>query len=207
MKPISSLSSFVHTLVFFRHGASLTFAAMKFYCCCSGQSLFCQKFLYAGKFYADNKYLCCFFKFINRREGRCNTDIAVFRVFAIWIGSSCSGHNDAGFFCHWLRSSLAHPSMDSKEMKYPPFGVVQFSDSKSAEFFLKGGLYHLKFRTKDCCMFAHVCMNTVKILEEFYMTKLIQFIMSDRLYGNIFAEYHPGLLWMLLLLRYRNPGS
>ena len=37
-------------------------------------------------------------------------------------------------------------------------------------------------------MFFHMCMNTFKILEEFYMTKLIQFIMSDRLYGNVFAD-------------------
>ena len=35
---------------------------------------------------------------------------------------------------------------------------------------------------------AHVCMNTVKILEEFYMTELIQFIMSDGLYCNIFTN-------------------
>ena len=37
-------------------------------------------------------------------------------------------------------------------------------------------------------MFAHMCMNTIQILEESYMTKLIQFIMSDGLYSHVFAE-------------------
>ena len=37
-------------------------------------------------------------------------------------------------------------------------------------------------------MFAHVCMNTVQVLEESYVTKLVQFVMSDRLNSHIFAE-------------------
>ena len=52
-----------------------------------------------------------------------------------------------------------------------------------------------------------MCMNTLKILEEFYMTKLIQFIVSDRLYGNVFCGYHPGFALDLCQGAIPEPGA
>ena len=62
--------------------------------------LFCSKqFLYTDKFYTEYEDFCCLCKFLNCREGRCNTDIAVFWILSVWEGCSRFCQDQSGFFC------------------------------------------------------------------------------------------------------------
>ena len=66
--------------------------------------------------------------------------------------------------------------------------LCPLTDSKSGKFFVKGIQYQLEFRAEDICVFSHVGVKSVKILEESYVAELVQLIMADGLNLHISAE-------------------
>ena len=60
---------------------------------------FAKNFINTYQFYAEYEYLCCNFQFFWCREGRCNSDIAVFWILSVWEGCSRFCQDQSGFFC------------------------------------------------------------------------------------------------------------
>ena len=69
--------------------------------------------------------------------------------------------------------ALAHPSMESKEMKYPPRGAIQEPISKSAKLCFQSIKYSVELRTHDVCVFLHMLNHAVDISKESCVAQLI----------------------------------
>ena len=122
--------------------------------------LFCSKqFLYTDKFYTEYEDFCCLCKFINCREGRCNTDIAVFWILSVWECCSGTCHNQTSFFC-FCTIAFAQPSIESKEIKYPPSGFVHVPIPSPPISFSRTSSTFSNFGAKDSSMFSHMLIHS-----------------------------------------------
>ena len=60
------------------------------------------------------------------------------------------------------------------------------TDLQTTQFSVQNLPYFFKLRTQDIRMFSHMCIHSLHIFKESYMTQLIQFIVTDSLHTHVF---------------------
>src|SRR5699024_10683233 len=114
-----------------------------------------QQLINAYQFNTEYKNLRSHSKFFHRREGRGNTNIAVFGILSVGIGGSGPCHHQAGLLC------LCHNGFGTalhgvKGNEISSLGVSPASDLQTAQFALQHLLHLFKLGTQDVSMLTHM---------------------------------------------------
>ena len=82
-----------------------------------------EQFINTYKFYTENKDICCHGKFFRCRIGRRDADVAVVRILSIRNVAPAPVITSPASFA-FATIAFAQPSIASKEIKYPPRGLI-----------------------------------------------------------------------------------
>ena len=106
------------------------------------------------------------------RIRRCNTDVGIFWILAVWECSTCTGHYKSCFFClsYDCLSASVH-GIEGNEISSTRCDPG--TNLQSAKLCFQSIKYSVELRTHDVCVFLHMLNHAVDISKESCVAQLI----------------------------------